>query len=102
MFYTIVDNEIWAKRIAAQIPNIQVDNLTDFNYAKCFTLFIVPSVLPGIRLGTDKFKSYIKKNSDLTGLMVYISAVAPFAAIKYVMYQYMHGELVMQEQDERV
>ncbi|MBA4603756.1 hypothetical protein [Thermoactinomyces mirandus] len=93
-----VNVHVWAKKIAHHIKNINIDNLTDFNYSKCFTLYITPSFHPKIEIGTDEFSSYIRKCTYLNGLMVYISAIAPFAAIKYVKYEYIDGEIVVQEQ----
>ncbi|OAT72583.1 hypothetical protein [Parageobacillus thermoglucosidasius] len=93
-----VDTNVWANKITHQIKGINVENLTDFNYSKCFTLYIIPSIHPKIKIGTDKFREYIREHTYLNGLLVYISAIAPFAAIKYTRYEYVDGEIEMQEQ----
>ncbi|MEI4803807.1 hypothetical protein WAZ07_21715 [Bacillus sp. FJAT-51639] len=95
-----IDTNVWTNKFTHEIRDIHIDNLTDFNYSKCFTLYIQSSVQPRLQIGTDKFNSYIRENFYLNGLLVYISAIAPYAAIKYIKYEYVEGDVEMQEQYE--
>ncbi|MCL6615754.1 MAG: hypothetical protein K6T39_01250, partial [Anoxybacillus ayderensis] len=62
------------------------------------TLYITSSTHPEV--SKDEFIEYIREHTYLNGLFVYISAIAPFAAIKYVRYEYVDGNVRMQEQYE--
>lgn len=98
VLFNYVDTNIWANKFNLEFKDIQVDNLTDFNYSKCFTLYIQSSELPELKFGTDEFSSYIKEKNYLNGLVIYISAIAPYAAIKYIRYEHVEEDIEMQEQ----
>lgn len=98
VLFNYVDTNVWTNKFTHEIKDIHIDNLTDFNYSKCFTLYIQSSIHPRLQIGTDKFNSYIRENFYLNGLLVYISAIAPYAAIKYIKYEYVEDDVEMQEQ----
>lgn len=55
-----IDGNIWEKKIKKSFPNLEIDNLTDFNYSTCFTLYInIPNT--NLKVGTAEFIEYIKK-----------------------------------------
>lgn len=93
-----VDKNIWFNKMTQEMKELHVENLTDFNYSKCFTLYITSSTHPEV--STDEFIEYISQHTYLNGLLVYISAIGPFAAIKYVRYEYVDGNVGMREQYE--
>ncbi len=64
------------------IQFVFVDTLTDFNYSKCFSYFIQSS--EGATIGSDGFKNYLKEEKEITGVLVLISAIAPYSVVKYV------------------
>ncbi|MCY7855125.1 hypothetical protein [Bacillus sonorensis] len=98
VLFNYVDTEVWSEKFINEIKEIYVDNLTDFNYSKCFTLFIQPSMNPKLKIGTNEFNSFIKENGYLTGILVYISAIAPYASIKYIKYEHAENEIEIKEQ----
>lgn len=63
VLFNYVDTNIWANKFNLEFKDIQVDNLTDFNYSKCFTLYIQYSELTKMKFGTDEFSSYIKEKN---------------------------------------
>ncbi|MCD7034559.1 hypothetical protein LRR81_09935 [Metabacillus sp. GX 13764] len=82
-----VDRDYWKDKLLTNMKATHIDNLTDFNYSKCFTLFICSDYYPKINLGSDELSEYLKNHSFLDGIMLYISAIAPFAAIKFFRYK---------------
>ncbi|ENQ3105775.1 hypothetical protein ACEOWJ_001762 [Bacillus cereus] len=100
VLHNYVDTNVWTNKFIHEIKDIHIDNLTDFNYSKCFTVYIQSSIHPRLQIGTAKFNSYIRENVYLNGVLVYISAIAPYAAIKYIKYEYVEDDVEMQEQYE--
>lgn len=81
-----VDRQCWDNKISHVLEDISIDNLTDFNYSTCFSHLIIPSLSSNTGLFSNEFDEYLKKNTELAGVMVFISTIAPFSVIKYIKY----------------
>lgn len=86
-----VDISIWQERIANLFKRNYVENFTDFNYSRCFTIFINISKTNS-KVGTEEFTDFIKINGNLYRIMVQISALAPYATYQYLKYEIIDGE----------
>jgi len=65
-----VNSDYWTAKIQAFFNSYYVENLTDYNYSTCFTMYINISDTTA-EVGTEEF--------------------APFAVIKYIKYEYDNG-----------
>ncbi|WP_144511090.1 hypothetical protein [Bacillus sp. FJAT-22090] len=93
-----VDKEYWFSKISEELENIIIDNITDFSYSTSFTYFIQSSSNPNSRIGSDEFTENLKKVSELNGVMVLISVIAPYSVVKYVKYQNKDDAILLHEQ----
>jgi len=75
---------IGLNKLMETIEFVFVDTLTDFNYSKCFSYFIQSSEGANSTIGSDGFKNYLKEEKEITGVLVLISAIAPYSVVKYV------------------
>jgi len=82
-----VDHAFWMEKLRSYLPEMQIENLTDFNYSTCFTMYINISDTDA-HVGTDKFIQFLKNNLCLYRIQVQVSAIAPYAICKYVRYSY--------------
>lgn len=87
----------WSTKLENEIQNINIDNLTDFNYSTCFSLFIYPSSIVRLTIGTREFNEYLANYGKLNAVMVSISAIAPYAVFKFWRYTYLEGEIALEE-----
>lgn len=86
-----VNRDHWVLKFKSAFTENHIENLTDFNYSKCFTICI--NISPtNANVGTEKFGDYIKKECILDRIQVQISAVAPYAMFKYIRYEYKDEE----------
>ncbi|MGC4377584.1 hypothetical protein WD019_11680 [Fictibacillus sp. Mic-4] len=93
-----VDTDIWFKKISSHLNGpYLIENLTDFNYSRCFTTFLFREFESEIKLWTDDFKEYVKQRSYVEGLAIYISVIAPYSSIIPFRYEYINGEIKMKE-----
>lgn len=81
-----VNKCFWDEKII-EIPNLSIDNITDFSYSTCFSYFILPLDV-NLRFGSVEFNNYVKGQSEVNCVMLLISAIAPYAVIKYLSYSY--------------
>jgi hypothetical protein len=86
-----VDVSIWHKRFANLFSNNCVENFTDFNYSRCFTVFVNVSNTQA-QVGTKEFSDYVRNNGILYRIMVQVSALAPYATYQYLKYENVDGE----------
>ncbi|MEJ9217664.1 hypothetical protein ACXFAU_16695 [Paenibacillus glucanolyticus] len=93
-----VDKQYWVSKIEDELEEVFVDNITDFSYSTCFSYFIQSSLNPKLRLGSDEFNDYLKKNFEIKGVMVLISVIAPYSVVKYVRYYYNDGAVQLHEE----
>jgi hypothetical protein len=87
-----VDTSYWQKLLADLFPDNYVENFTDFNYSRCFTVYVNVSRTHA-SVGTVEFADYVRNNGLLYRVMVQISAIAPYATYQYMKYEYLHGEI---------
>ncbi|WP_238882251.1 hypothetical protein [Clostridium sp. YIM B02551] len=89
---TYVDRDIWKRRFQENFPDKYIDNLTDFNYNKCFTVCIhLSDANAGI--GSKEFDEYIIKNGVVYEALIEISALFPYCILKYSKYYFLEGEI---------
>ncbi len=85
-----VNSDYWTAKIQAFFNSYYVENLTDYNYSTCFTMYINISDTTA-EVGTEEFRNFIKDFGPLYRIQIQISAIAPFAVIKYIKYEYDNG-----------
>ncbi|MEB9166181.1 hypothetical protein P4H78_30395, partial [Bacillus cereus] len=86
-----VDKHFWDGEIN-KISNINVDNITDFSYSSCFSYILLPLDVK-FRFGSVEFSEYVRKQSEINCVMLMISAIAPYAVVKYLRYRYTNGTI---------
>lgn len=95
LLFNYVKRDHWIVKLKEYFSRQYIDNLTDFNYSKCFSMFInISDVNSGI--GTESFRIYIEKNLSLYGIIVEISAMGPYCIIKYTRYYWEKGEVKLE------
>lgn len=87
-----VKKDFWLECFKSSFKGMYIEDFTDFNYSKCFTLYI-NSTNEEVKIGTESFKQYVLKHGVLDMVQVQISAVAPFACIRYVRYKNDNGRV---------
>lgn len=80
--FKYVDRNYWVSKLSEYFPDKYVDNLTDFNYSKCFTMDIVLSPIKA-SAGSEEITEYLIKNLNLYRIVVEITAFAPLCIVKY-------------------
>lgn len=81
-----VDRDFWSLKLKESFSNIYyIDNLTDFNYNKCFTIYMNLSD-NNAGLGSKEFDDYIRNNKNLYLALIEISTLAPYCILKYIKY----------------
>lgn len=93
---TYVERSLWIKKLQSLIPRMSIENFTDFNYSTCFTMYINISDTDA-HVGTEKFTEYIRRNFSLYRIQIQVSAIAPYAVIKYVKYSCENEEIQMRD-----
>jgi hypothetical protein len=91
LLFKYVDRNFWSIKIKKEFSDKYIDNLTDFNYNKCFSLYISLSD-NNSPIGSKEFDEYIIKNKNLYIAAVEISVLAPYCILKYLRY-YMEEEI---------
>ncbi|WP_323480933.1 hypothetical protein, partial [Acinetobacter baumannii] len=77
-----VDKNFWLEKIRPFFNDCSINNLTDFNYSKCFTILINFSFIH-FDPGSEEYNFYLK-NNVIYGLRIEISTLGPFAACWYI------------------
>lgn len=92
LLHRYVDPKYWARELQTCFSVEHFDNLTDFNYARCFTYAINEG---GIKLSVSEsdFKEFVAKRGELIRLHVLVSALAPYVVYKFVRYDHKDGNL---------
>ncbi|HFU7077630.1 TPA: hypothetical protein ACGN80_004514 [Bacillus cereus] len=91
-----VDKHFWDGEIN-KISNINVDNITDFSYSSCFSYILLPLDVK-FRFGSVEFSEYVRKQSEINCVMLMISAISPYAVVKYLRYRYTNGTIELVEE----
>ncbi|MFA9556079.1 hypothetical protein ACERII_02050 [Evansella sp. AB-rgal1] len=95
-----VDKHYWYKVLKSALSNVTVDNITDFSYSKCFSIYLYPDNKGEFGIGSEELKNYINKNKNFICINLLVSAIAPFAVIKYNRFYFSDGESMLHEQYE--
>ena len=91
LLWNYVPRDFWTQSFQELFPDKYVYNETDFNYSVCFTTYVHISPI-NKKIGTKGFREYIETNGYLDLLVVDISALAPYALVKYVQYRFINNE----------
>jgi hypothetical protein len=90
-----LDRNYWIEELQRCLSVINVDNLTDFNYSKCFTYAINEGDLQ-LCLGEKNFNEYIVMHGTLNRVHVMLSALGPYLVYKPVKYEYKDEKVVLE------
>ena len=90
---TYIDRRYWMSELQKSFGVTNIDNLTDFNYARCFTYFISEPDLPLVA-GDGGIRNYVTNHGILDRVEVLISTLGPYLTYKFVRYEYKDGEVV--------
>lgn len=90
-----VDKHSWIEKVEKNFPNDFIENSTDFNYSVCFTVDINISNTDEVP-AKQSFRKYLEKNKCFYRIQIEISAIAPYAVIRYVRYVYNNGDIKME------
>ena len=86
LLYKYVNRDYWTIKLYEIFSNTYyIDNVTDFNYNKCFSIYINLSDIKA-RAGEKEFDDYITENKNLYRASIEISALAPYCVLKYLRY----------------
>jgi hypothetical protein len=80
-----IDKNYWNEQLKLYFGELYIENMTDFNYSKCFTFGINISDVKA-KLSDDQFEEYLKKNSYLYRIEIQISLLGPY--IRYIYLKY--------------
>lgn len=80
-----VKRNYWIDKLQEYFPNNYINNLTDFNYAKCFSMYINLSDIKA-DIGTKEFHEHIIETKNVYGIIIEISVLAPYCVFKYSRY----------------
>ncbi|MGP1910118.1 hypothetical protein ACTSEZ_18255 [Metabacillus sp. JX24] len=92
-----VDKGYWVSQLYNEVEEIFIDNLTDFSYSTCFSYFIQLTLSSNYRIGSEEFTHFLKEKKEIIGVMVLISSIAPYAAIKFSKYTFKDGAVHLHE-----
>lgn len=90
-----IDKNYWLKHIKEYFSKENIENLTDFNYSKCFTYHIDLSN-SNLRIGTKEFELYLNKGHQLYRLEVMISVLAPYISYHFFKYSLENDSINLQ------
>ncbi|WP_322908149.1 hypothetical protein [Paenibacillus campi] len=82
---TYVDKDHYIHDFKKIFADYYVENMTDFNYSKCFNICINFSDID-CSLASQEFEDLISETGSLYRLEVQLSVIAPYALIKYLKY----------------
>lgn len=88
-----ISEDYWISNLRKYFSTNYIENLTDFDYSKCFTMCINTSHTMA-HIGTVEFDKYIKTEGLLDRIQLQISVLGPYATIKYIRYEYIDGKII--------
>ena len=80
-----IKKNYWINKVKNAIKERYSYDMTDFNYGTCFSVWINISNT-NAEVGTDAFREFLNKNSELTVMNIQISAIASYYIIRYLRY----------------
>ena len=90
-----VDPKYWVYELQSCFSVEHIDNLTDFNYARCFT-YAINEGGGKLSVRDSGFEEFVVNRGELNRVHVFISALAPYVVFKFVRYDYNDGNLRME------
>ncbi|WP_405081531.1 hypothetical protein ACI48J_02665 [Paenibacillus chitinolyticus] len=90
-----VDKDYYLQNFKELFVGNYIENMTDFNYSKCFSICINLSDIDS-PIGSQQFEQFIVENDNVYRVDVQISAIAPYAVVKYLRYEKKEHMLVAQ------
>lgn len=90
-----IDRNYWVEELQRCLSVMNVDNLTDFNYSKCFTYAINEGDLQ-LYIGKKEFNEYVARHGVLNRVHVMVSTLGPYAVYKPVKYLYKNGIVLLE------
>lgn len=91
-----VNISFWMNNLKKHFQNVYIENLTDFNYSTCFTMYLNISNT-NAKVGTEEFRNFVRQNVNFYRLKIQISAIAPYAIYKFVKYTFNNNKIMLSE-----
>ncbi|MCM3698614.1 hypothetical protein [Paenibacillus macerans] len=92
---TYVDRDYYLHNFKELFVGKHIENMTDFNYSKCFSFCINLSDIDS-PIGSQQFEQFISENGNVYRVDVQMSLIAPYALVKYLKYEKKDNEVVVQ------
>jgi len=89
---TYLEKGYWTEKIREHFHVRNVDNLTDFNYSKCFTYILNINDEP-LFAGEKAMHDYIVTEGKLYRFEILISVLGPYVAYRYFKYYADNGSI---------
>jgi len=89
-----VDKNFWISELRRCFGVTNVDNMTDFNYSRCFSYGINENDLK-LHVGGQELKKYVVEHGVLDRVQVMVSLLAPYAVYKHLRYEHSEGQIVL-------
>ncbi len=89
--FTYVHPDFWIPKFQSYFPDKTVHSHTDFNYDKCFTIWINLSDTDA-DLTEQKFDDFLNLNGTFYILKILISVLGPYAMVIFAKYYRENGE----------
>ena len=99
LFFHYIDKNKWVNELQSCFGVEGIDNQTDFNYARGFCYCINEGGVD-LRVSTKQFDEYMIENGVLNRVYIWISALAPFMAYRFMEYEYKAGSLSLKMNHE--
>ncbi|MFO7529507.1 MAG: hypothetical protein R6W86_11980 [Marinobacter sp.] len=94
-----IEKNFWVNELCNWFCVENIDNLTDFNYSRCFNYAINEGGLE-LFVGKNGFTDYVMEKGALNRVHVMISALAPYVAYQMVRYE-RRGDSIVMESGEK-
>ncbi len=89
--WNYVARDFWVDSFKNLFSEMYFYNETDFNYSVCFTMYLNLSAI-NATFYSREFDYYLREKGSIDLLLIHISAIAPYATIKYLQYKIVDGE----------
>ncbi|MEC0233843.1 hypothetical protein P4H71_05680 [Paenibacillus kribbensis] len=90
-----VDRDYYLQNFRELFVGKHIENMTDFNYSKCFSICINLSDIDS-PIGSQQFEQYITENGNVYRVDVQMSVIAPYAVVKHLKYEIKDNRVVVQ------
>ncbi|WP_411342689.1 hypothetical protein ACE3MZ_13565 [Paenibacillus sp. WLX1005] len=90
-----VDRDYYLQSYKECFKDNHIENVTDFNYSKCFNICINISDIDS-HVGSQEFEQFLARNANLYRVDVMMSVIAPYALVKYLKYKIQANQITLQ------